>query len=46
MSKANCSAYSYNIKCQKCLGMGLNGFIFKNKNFIFPNPKKKLKEGI
>ena len=25
------AAYSYNIKCQKCAGMGLNGFIFKMK---------------
>ena len=22
------SAYSWNIKCQKCVGIGLNGFIF------------------
>ena len=28
------SAYSLNIKCQKCAGIGLNGFIIKkiNKN--------------
>ena len=26
------SAYKWNIKCQKCAGMGLNGFILKKIN--------------
>ena len=35
------TAYNWNIKCQKCAGMGLNGFIFKKiiKNYA-ENMKK------
>ena len=35
------TAYNWNIKCQKCAGMGLNGFIFRKiiKNYA-ENMKK------
>ena len=36
------TAYSSNIKCQKCAGMGLNGFIFKKINKNYAENMKKI----
>ena len=35
------TTYSWNIKWQKCAGMGLNGFIFENMNWNVKMKKKK-----
>ena len=36
------TAYSYSNKCQKCAGMGLNGFIFKKINKNYAENMKKI----
>ena len=35
------TAYSWNNKCQKCAGMGLNGFIFRKINKKYNTKEKK-----
>ena len=35
------AAYSYNNKCKKCAGMGLNGFIFEKININCAENMKK-----